>query len=131
VRDTGFTPLVVSQIWERDRGCCARCGLGLVRERRGDDWAIHHREPRGRGGAGRKRWWVNLPSNGVLLCTACHVAVESDHAEATAAGFIVSALGVVRPHAARIVHALLGPVFLTNAGGWESATPDEPQAVAA
>lgn len=128
--DTGFTRAVVILIWDRDRGCCARCGLGLVWERRGDDWAIHHREPRGRGGAGRRRWWVNLPSNGVLLCRACHDEVESNRAAAGEAGFLVSALGVIRPHATRIRHAALGWVFLTNDGGHEAA-PDEPEAVAA
>lgn len=120
-RDTGFPPAVADDIWRRDRGCCARCGRGLVRERRGDTWAIHHREPRGRGGAGRARWWVNLAANGVLLCARCHDEVESDRAAAIAAGWLVSALGITRPDKITIPHALHGSVRLDNRGGWELA----------
>lgn len=130
MRVTGFTADVVELIWERDRGACARCGRGLVRSRRGEDWAVHHREPRGRGGAGRKRWWVNLPCNGVLLCTECHVEVEKKRAEAVEAGFIVSALGIVRPHRVPIIHATHGRVWLDSRGGFSEVEPD-PEGVAA
>ena len=120
-RSTGFTPDVVDQIWDRDGGCCARCGTGLSRARRGVDWAIHHREPRGRGGAGKRRWWVNLPANGVLLCNACHDWVEKHRADALDMGWLVSALRVDRPADVPVVHARLGHVRLDNDGGWELA----------
>jgi hypothetical protein len=120
-KDTGFPKAVVDLIWARERGACARCGRGLARERRGIDWAIHHREPRGRGGAGKRRTWVNLPSNGLVLCTACHEWVERFRVNALDLGLIVSALGVARPTEVPVVHALYGRVLLNNDGGLKRA----------
>lgn len=120
-RDTGFPADVVELIWERDKGGCARCGRGLIRANRGLDWAIHHREPRGRGGAGKRRTWVNLPANGVLLCSACHDWVEANRADAIDTGWLVSALGRRRPVDVAIQHARHGLVHLDNQGEWELA----------
>lgn len=118
----GFPTDVATAIWHRDRGRCARCGIGLVRERRGADWAIHHREPRGAGGTtGRVRDWVNRAANGVCLCNGCHEWVEKHRASAITAGFIVSALRVARPVDVPISHAILGRVTLDNDGGWDLA----------
>lgn len=118
---TGFAPAVVEKIWTRDRGCCARCGKGLVRERRGIDWAIHHRAPRGQGGAGVKAAWVNRAANGVCLCNDCHRAVEAARSLARAVGWLVSRLSPTRPCDVAIPHALLGVVYLDDDGGWEAA----------
>lgn len=116
-RDTGFPADVVELIWDRDKGSCARCGRGLVRERRGVDWAIHHRAPRGVGGAGKKAAWVNRASNGVCLCTDCHNAVERDRAAASIVGWLVSRLSTDRPTDIAICHALHGVVYLDDDGG--------------
>ena len=120
-RDTGFPADVVEQIWIRDGGCCARCGRGLVRADRGGSWAIHHREPRGRGGAGKRRTWVNLAANGVCLCTGCHDWVEKHRAEAVEQGWLVSAIRTLRPVDVPVVHVRFGVVRLTNEGGTEKA----------
>jgi hypothetical protein len=121
-RDTGFPADVVVLIWERDGGWCARCGRGLLLERRGPDgdWAIHHREPRGRYGI-KGRPWVNLAANGVCLCNECHAEVEASRRDALDAGWLVSALGRMRPAEKAIQHARHGFVRLDNKGGWELA----------
>ena len=87
-RKVGFPPVVADAIFDRDRGCCARCGKGLSRARRGVDWAIHHRRPRGAGGAGKRSPWVNLPGNGVCLCNDCHEWVEKPRASAIVTGWL-------------------------------------------
>ncbi len=118
----GFPPRVVDLIWTRDKGCCARCGRGLVRERRGVDWAIHHRCPRGAGGAGKKVPWVNQAANGVLLCNDCHTAVERDRAAARVVGWLISRLSkTARARDIAIPHALHGVVYLDDDGGWTRA----------
>jgi len=118
-RETGFPAAVVDLIWDRDKGSCARCGRGLARYRRGSDWAIHHRRPRGIGGSGKRSPWVNLPANGVCLCTGCHEWVEANRRDAIAAGWLVSALGTARPTDIPVAHALHGFVRLDDAGDWE------------
>jgi 5-methylcytosine-specific restriction endonuclease McrA len=120
-RDTGFPAAIAEKIWRRDRGCCARCALGLLRYRRGVDWAIHHRSPRGIGGAGRKNEWKNLPSNGVCLCNGCHEWVEKHRDEAREQGWLVSRISVARPANIPIPHALLGLARLDDEGEWETA----------
>lgn len=116
--EKGFAQHVVDLIWARDRGRCARCARGLHPLRRGIDWAIHHRAPRGRGGAGVKAPWVNEPANGVCLCTTCHNDVESDRKVALVQGWLVSRLSIIRPSAIAIDHALHGLVYLDNDGGF-------------
>lgn len=120
-RDTGFPATVVELIWLRDKGCCARCGKGLIRYRRGEDWAIHHRSPRGMGGAGTKDIAVNLASNGVILCTACHEWVEKHRDEARDQGWLVSRLSRTRPREIAVLHVLHGLVRLTDNGQVEAA----------
>lgn len=117
----GFPADVAELIWTRDRGSCARCGRGLVREARGTSWAIHHRQPRGHGGAGKRRWWANLSANGVCLCSWCHETVEANRKDGIRDGFLVSALGIQRPEEVAIKHALFGVVRLDDHGGWELA----------
>lgn len=120
-RDTGFPDDVVDLIWARDKGSCVRCGRGLHRSDRGMSWAIHHREPRGRGGAGKRRTWVNLPSNGLVLCNVCHEWVEGNRKTAMFDGFLVSALGIRRPADVPVAHVMFGLVILNDHGGWEKA----------
>lgn len=120
-RETGFLPTVVDLIWRRDRGCCARCGRGLVFERRGVDWAIHHRCPRGAGGVGKRAAWVNGAANGVVLCTGCHEWVESNRKLARADGWLLSRLGVDRASDVAIPHALHGLVWIDDEGGVRTA----------
>ncbi|MDF2555768.1 MAG: hypothetical protein K0R60_1663 [Microbacterium sp.] len=117
----GFPPRVVDLIWTRDKGSCACCGRGLVRERRGIDWAIHHRCPRGAGGAGKRATWVNRAANGVLLCNDCHARIEANRRHARTLGWLVSRLGSDRSRDIAIPHALLGAVYLDDDGGWTSA----------
>jgi len=64
---------------------------------------------------------VNRAANGVCLCNDCHAWVEQHRTEAVRAGFIVSALRVMRPVDVPIRHALLGHVVLDDDGGWELA----------
>ena len=111
----GFTSETAATIVARDRGCCARCGAAVAQGSRGRDWAIHHRAPRGRGGT--RRAWVNMPGNGVVLCTACHEWIESHREEARTAGFLVSAIGVQVSADVAIRHALHGLVYLNDWGG--------------
>ncbi|CAH0253756.1 hypothetical protein [Microbacterium sp. Bi128] len=131
VKPGEFPDAVVDLIWERDRGCCALCGVGLVWERRGEPfggWSVQHREARKQGGA-KGRPWVARAANGVVLCgtgtTGCHGDVEhhSDNVKPVW-GFSVSALGIRRPVEVPLRHAALGWVLLNDAGGWEPV--DEP-----
>lgn len=119
---SGFPPKVARLVFEvRDNSSCFRCGIGLRWEDRGIGWSLHHREPRGMGGARSSH--VNQPSNAVTLCgsgtTGCHGWVESHRAEAEAAGYLVSRHGVDRPVHVPIEHG--GQlVWLTD---WASIVP--------
>jgi 5-methylcytosine-specific restriction endonuclease McrA len=85
-RATGPDRLTVEAILERAGYACERCSdrLGPVR---GVDWHVHHRRPRGAGGS--KAADTNSPSNCVILCPDCHIAVESRRAEAQFDGWLV------------------------------------------
>lgn len=48
---------------------------------------IHHRRPRAAGGTRRKD--VNLPSNLVLLCSPCHLAVERNRNDSRDNGWLI------------------------------------------
>ncbi len=132
VKPGEFSPEVVQVIWERDRGCCAKCGRRLREYMRGQlgpigGWSVQHREARGAGGVGRKgaRPWLTRASNGVLLCgdgtTGCHGDVETrERAAARELGFVVSATGIRRPASVPILHALYGWVLLDDEGGYRA-----------
>jgi len=111
----GFPPHVVQLIWERDRQSCARCGRGLIWDRRGQDWAVHHRRPRGSGGTSIP--WVNRAANGVLLCTGCHNSIEVNRFDATLTGFLVPRLGKLEACDVPIAHAFYGRAYLDDEGG--------------
>ena len=115
----GFPAEVVTTIVHRDNGKCARCGKHVTHLQRGFSWSVHHRRPRSRGGTSLV--WVDLAANGVVLCgsgtTGCHGWVESNRAEAVAAGFIVSALGVRTAADIPIRHHEYGLCYLNDYGG--------------
>jgi hypothetical protein len=81
----GFRPSVRQMIIEREGGRCARCSASII-----DGGQIHHRRPRGMGGA-LYREATNLPGNGVALCADCHRWVESERMEAMVDGWVVAA----------------------------------------
>lgn len=86
-----FSPATVRKIWERCLAACERCGRGLDRSRRGYQWSIHHRQPRGMGGSSDPA--LGEASNGLAVCghgtAGCHGRIEANRPEAIAAGYIV------------------------------------------
>lgn len=89
---TGPRNDVVEAILERANWSCEACGVELG-DRRGEDWSVQHRRPRGMGGT---RWkGINLPSNLMILCGSattpgsCHEFAESQRTAAVAAGWLV------------------------------------------
>lgn len=106
----GFPPRVRDQIWIRDHGKCAWCGvqLGL------SGFELHHRRPRGMGSS--RLAWVNLPGNGVYLHSECHRVVESQRAGAIEDGFLVSMNGVAVSSDVEILHAVHGRCLLGDDG---------------
>lgn len=135
--DATFSGEVVELIWNRDGGCCVKCGHPQDRERRGDvagGWSIQHREARGRSGS-KGRPHLALASNGAILCgtgtTGCHGEVEADLEKAREQGYSVSALGIRRPADVPMLHALFGRVWLDDKGGWSTEPPTAPELIAA
>lgn len=120
-----FTPAVIADIWKRDRGRCAWCGKPIPPgAERGWGWVIHHRQPRGSGGS-PKLAYVGYASNGVLLHARCHDHIERFRAEAFDVGFIVSRIGITRPHEAPIKHAVYGWALLDTEGGYATCEPPQ------
>lgn len=95
--DGAFTHKTAVLIYDRDRGCCFRCGAVCAPWRRGQDWSIHHRRPRGSGGSSLE--WVSRAANGVLLCgtgtTGCHGWAESNRTVARELGYLVPLNGTL------------------------------------
>ena len=118
---SGPTAKTLELVWERDQGCCVRCGVAIVGPR-GWSWSLHHRRPRSSGGTSLA--WVNLPGNLIILCGSatspdgCHAYVESHRAFGRASGFLVSANGQRKPVEVPIHHSLHGVVILDDLGGW-------------
>lgn len=85
-RLTGFPPTVREIIKERAGEhdgyiCCELCGLWSVSAQ------MHHRRPRQKGGS--RRADTNLPSNGVVLCMACHEGIEMFRTDAYESGWLL------------------------------------------
>lgn len=80
-RDTGPDAKTVALVDGRNCGMCELCNGEVARH-------THHRVPRGAGGTSDPR--INLPSNLLRLCPACHEYVERNRAEALIAGWLVS-----------------------------------------
>lgn len=68
------------RVWERDDGLCVAC--------RGAGGQVHHRVPRGMGGASRSTETHTLP-NVLLLCPTCHGWIETHRDAAYTAGWLV------------------------------------------
>lgn len=95
-------------VWERDMARCARCGAP------GSD--VHHRNPRGMGGASRSVT-VHLPSNLVVVCRQCHRFLETtQRGSAILDGWIVRT-GRQKPSEVPVPHHALGWVLLDDEGG--------------
>jgi hypothetical protein len=116
--NTGPGNATVGKVWRREDGRCARCGFPITGDR-GQGWSIHHRAPRGSGGA-KHVGWMNLPSNLLLLCgsgtTGCHGWVEAHRQDALDLGFLVLRNGRLLPGDVPVHHATLGLVLLTDDG---------------
>lgn len=93
-------------VWERESGRCIRC------DEQGEQ--VHHRRPRGIGGASRSTVVHNL-SNLMLVCSPCHTWLESARSSAERSGWIVRH-GVARPADVPLMHAMLGWVLLDDDG---------------
>lgn len=78
---------VRATVLRRSGGCCERCGRSVVNV----PASVHHRRPRGMGGA--KTADVHGVANLVLLCglgtTGCHGEIESHREQAIEHGWLV------------------------------------------
>ena len=114
-----FSKRTASVIFDRDHGRCFRCGEFVWSGERGASWSLHHRRPRGAGGSSVD--WVNLPSNGVILCgtgtTGDHGWAESHREDARALGFLVALNGILRPSEVAILRWDGVLVHLADDGG--------------
>lgn len=81
MRYTGFPPEIKATIRSRAQNLCEICGQHT------SDCVAHHRRPRGMGGTNRAD--TNVVSNGLWLCGACHLRVESHRQLAYENGWLV------------------------------------------
>lgn len=122
-----FTAEVVDQVFARDGGRCASCGRGHDRKNgRGLVWSIHHREPRGSGGA-RHAPHIGAVENAIILCghgtAGCHSVVERFRADGIKYGYLISRNGILRAAEVPIRHKVHGWCLLTAEGGAEPCDP--------
>lgn len=84
--------MVRQRVIDRDHGKCVKCGRVVWNAIPVAQYSIHHRVPRGMGGA--NRGLAEDMSNLVLLCgtgtTGCHGWVESNRRKAREEGWLVS-----------------------------------------
>lgn len=78
--NTGFSAKVRDLIRERANHLCEYCGVERGAE-------IHHRRPRGMGGTNQAS--TNEASNGLLLCSGCHLWAESHRTDALLMGVLL------------------------------------------
>mgnify|MGYP001951845053 FL=1 len=94
-----FTPQTVRLVFfTRDGSACFLCRRHLRFEDRGIGWSMHHRKPRGAGGAGKRGAdAVASPANALTLCgsgtTGCHGEAEKNRDVALFRGVLISRLG--------------------------------------
>lgn len=83
---------LVMAVLARDGYRCVCCGTPINGER-GRDWSLHHRQPRGMGGA-KHRPMAHTPANLIAVdgcgTTGCHGYIETHRAEALEKGWLVS-----------------------------------------
>ncbi|MER5301362.1 HNH endonuclease signature motif containing protein [Streptomyces lasiicapitis] len=79
-RRTGPTDAVRDLVYQRDGGCCVRCG-SVHR------LTIHHRVNRGMGGA--RESWINQAHNLLLACEVCNGWFEDNPKPSYEAGWKV------------------------------------------
>lgn len=99
---------------ERSGGRCEVCGNGV-----GIGGQQHHRRPRGMGSSIAPG--TNLPSNLLMLCTACHLHIESRRTWAYRQGYLVH-----QGHDPATVLVWLWDgrcVYLTHDGGYAAPVP--------
>ena len=126
VKETGPSKLVVALVFDRDGGCCIRCGLAVRPEDRGERWSVQHRRARGAGGDLRPE--TNLPANLVVLCGSatsaggCHEWAENNRTEARLAG--LSMRWKQDPQEVPLL-TWWGPVYLDDKGRWRIVEPAE------
>lgn len=119
---TGPTDEIVEAALERAGFSCMICDH-MLGDRRGTDWCVQHRRPRGKGGT---RWpGVNLLSNLGILCgsatTGCHGEVESRRADALDDGWLVKWPG--DPATISLLLHRERWVYLTNDGHYSDNPP--------
>lgn len=105
----GFDGDTKALIWQRSKGRCDRCGLGV-----GESMHFHHRTPRRMGGTSRDD--LSLPSNGLLLHPGCHDYIESKRKVAAQLGFLVGYGS--EPRTVPIMTGWTGWVWLDKEGGY-------------
>ena len=103
-KPTGPTSEVVDALLERCNFHCELCGFAIDGDRRGVDWSVQHRIPRGAGGT---RWTgINSPSNLMIFdgsgTTGCHGFVERERAAALRVGWLLPKGSDPSQHAALI-----------------------------
>lgn len=121
-KSTGPSSVVVEAVLERAGYHCEICD-GWIGDRRGTDWSLHHRRPRGMGGT---RWpGANGPANLMVACgsgtTGCHGLIESHRAGAVAAGWLV--LSRTDPATVAVLINRDRWLYLTAEGGYADAPP--------
>lgn len=119
---TGPTKEAVEAALERAGFSCMICNH-MLGDRRGVDWSIQHRRPRGKGGT---RWpGINLLSNIGPLCGSgvdgCHGEVESYRAAAVDDGWLVK--WPLDPATIPVLLHRERYVYLTNDGQYSDHPP--------
>ena len=110
-RMTGFSPRVQAVIAERSGEVCeiqVDCGGAAAVQ-------FHHRRPRGSGGSSLE--WVNMPTNALHVCEACHRWVESNRAQARWMGWLVPLNGCAVAAGVRVKYRCESWVVLDDDGG--------------
>lgn len=112
---SGPDEATVRLVWDRDQGCCVRCGTTLRPASRGFGWSVHHRVLRSHG-------VNNSPTNLILMCGSgssdCHGLVHSrPRTYRDEGGWILRSTD--QPAGMPVLYAGRGWVLLDESGGWQ------------